>query len=218
MQELEGVYSFVFQPDEKIIWTPGQYMHYTLEHPQTDTRGNERWFTISTAPYEKNIMITTRMAAKGGSSFKDALLNLQIGDEIDSNGPKGQFIIKEGDYNHILIAGGIGVTPYRSMMLQLNRDGKNLPIDLFYANRNEELVFSKVFSELESDLSNFTLKRFVGDNRIEKSDFVPYLGKTNSLFYISGPKAMVETYQRLLESLKVAEEQILTDYFPGYGA
>jgi ferredoxin-NADP reductase len=69
-QELHDVCSFVFEPEEPITWEAGQYMHYNFPHPDTDDRGVERWFTISTAPFEKNIRITTRLALEKGSSFK----------------------------------------------------------------------------------------------------------------------------------------------------
>lgn len=215
-QELEGVYSFIFQPEEPVIWEPGQYMHYALGHPDMDSRGNERWFTISAAPYEQNIMLTTRMAVEEGSSFKRALLELEIGEEVEAEGPKGDFTIEKGDHQHILIAGGIGITPYRSMLVQLAHDRKDLPIELFYANRDQMFIFGEQLKAIEQKNKNFHIRTFIGNERITKQDVAEYVDKQNTIFYISGPRPLVENYQQLVESLKVPAKRIKTDYFPGY--
>src|SRR4051812_5536799 len=114
-EEAEDVYSFRFEPSEAVNWQPGQYMHYVLPLTNPDEKGNERWFTISTAPFEKHIQITTRFDNLPLSSFKQYLMSLKDGDQIDSDGPKGTFTLREGDFYHVLIAGGIGITPFRSM-------------------------------------------------------------------------------------------------------
>lgn len=216
--DLPDVHSFIFQPEQPLSWLPGQYMQYTLNHPGMDERGEKRWFTISAAPFEKNLMITTRLTAGSGSTFKKALDNLKAGDQIEAEGPKGSFTLEEGSFRHVLIAGGIGITPYRSMLLQLDHDGKDPQIELFYANRDENLVFGQLLRVLESKLSNFALRSFTGGKRIVADDLKEYVGRDDAIFYISGPRPMVEGYQHLLQSLNVPEERIKTDYFPGYGS
>ena len=209
-----GVHTFVFEPSEPISWQPGQYMHYVLEHPDADDRGTERWFTIASPPYEKNIQITTRIADKS-SSFKKALLAMKIGDSIDADGPKGQFILKEGDYHHILIAGGIGITPYHSMLAQLAHDNKPANADLLYANNDDNFVFDDQLASWAAKDPTLKIHKFV-DKHIETEDFKPYLADANAIYYLSGPRAMVESYESLLPSLGVSKENVLTDYFPGY--
>lgn len=215
-EEQDDVHSFVFEPETPITWEPGQYMHYVLPHPQADSRGVERWFTISSAPFEKRIMLTTRLAADNGSSYKQALMKLKGGDTVEADGPKGSFTIAQGNYHHLLIAGGIGITPYRSMMLQLRHEGKDPKVELFYASRDEKPVFEDLFKDLQTKLKNFCLRNFTGGKRIVEEDLRGYLDKDNALYYISGPKPMVEGYQHLLQSLNVPDERIKTDYFPGY--
>lgn len=214
-EEVPNVHTFIFEPEEPLDWRPGQYMHYTFPHDNADSRGLERWFTISSAPYEQHIKITTRMAGDKGSSFKKALLNLKAGDQIEADGPKGKFVLREGDYHHILIAGGIGITPYNSMLKQLAHDKKLSHADLLYANSDENFVFDKDFEDLAAQDPTFREAKFVG-RRITDGDLSAYAAEDNSVFYLSGPEPMVESYEELLKSLGVPQERIMTDYFPGY--
>lgn len=215
-KEANNVYSFIFKPNKKVAWQPGQYLHYKLPHPNADDRGIERWFTISSAPYEKNIMLTTRFDTTRISSFKNALLNLEVGYQIEAGEPRGDFLLEQDASRHVLIAGGIGVTPYRSMLLQLDHDGKPLNIDLLYANRDDNFVFDRIFQKLATRHPELRIRKYVGAQRITKKDIKQYLDDEKIIFYISGPRPMVESYQHLLDELKVSPQRIKTDYFPGY--
>ena len=215
-KEIENVYTFTFDPGKKISWQPGQYLHYELPHPDADDRGIERWFTISAPPYEGLPTITTRFDHEHSSSFKNALRKLEPGTEIEAGEPRGDFLLDPDASRHVLIAGGIGITPYHSQLLQLDHDGKPLNIDLFYANRDENFVFDDKFKRSADKHPEFKIHKIVGDQRIGKDDFQPFLVDESITFYISGPKPMVETYQHLLEELDVAPERVRTDYFPGY--
>lgn len=214
-EEVEGVCSFVFEPEQPITWQPGQYMHYVLEHLDADDRGTERWFTISAAPFERHIMLTTRLDADPESSFKKTLNQLQENDALEADGPKGKFVLREGGWRHILIAGGIGVTPYRSMLAQLAHDNQPANAVLLYANRDVNFVFDDELEELTTKDPTFKIQKFI-DKRITQEDLAPYVADKKSLFYLSGPKAMVEAYEGILGEMKVPEENIMTDYFPGY--
>ncbi|MEX0881574.1 MAG: FAD-dependent oxidoreductase [Candidatus Saccharimonadales bacterium] len=215
-KQIENVYTFIFEPSKKVSWQPGQYLHYELPHPDTDDRGIERWFTISTPPYEKNIMLTTRFDSERSSTFKKALQKLEPGQAVEAGEPRGDFLLEPDAPRHVLIAGGIGVTPYHSMLLQLDHEGKPLNIDLLYANRDKSFVFDDEFQKLAAKHSEFKIYKFIGNQRITESDLKAYLKDESIIFYISGPRPMVETYQHLLEDLGVAPERIKTDYFPGY--
>lgn len=213
--EVENVKSFIFKPDIDLTWQPGQYLHYSLDIPNVDDKGDERWFTIATAPYEKNVMITTRLDNGQLSSFKAALCHIQPGDQIEADGPKGNFILKEGNYSHILIAGGIGITPFRSMLMQLGYDTKPSNAVLFYANKDDVFVYNDELSDLQSKDPSLEIRKIV-ELRLTKEDLYPLTQNDGSVFYLSGPKAMVESYADLLSSLGVSEDNLLTDYFPGY--
>ena len=67
--ESPGVESFIFKPEEPLAWKAGQFLHYVLNHLATDDRGSDRWFTIASAPWERHVMLTTRLASKQGSTF-----------------------------------------------------------------------------------------------------------------------------------------------------
>jgi ferredoxin-NADP reductase len=213
--EVEGVFTFTFQPEAPITWQPGQYMHYVLKHKNPDDRGQERWFTISSAPFEKDIMITTRFDGEQISSFKRALFKMEPGGVIEADGPKGSFTLQEGEHHHIFIAGGIGVTPFRSMLLQLLHDHKNKSIDLMYANRDSNFVFGDWLKDLQSKNSSFHLLEFV-DKRIEEPDLAEFMKDKSAIYYLSGPRSMVEAYEHLLADKGIEKTAVMTDYFPGY--
>jgi hypothetical protein len=71
--ESPGVESFIFKPEEPLVWKAGQFLHYVLNHSSTDDRGSDRWFTIASAPCEKHVMLTTRFDSKRSSTFKKTL-------------------------------------------------------------------------------------------------------------------------------------------------
>ena len=75
--ESPGVDSFIFKPAKPLVWKAGQFLHYVLNRASTDDRGSDRWFTNAAAPYERRVMITTRFAAKDGSTFKKTLKALK---------------------------------------------------------------------------------------------------------------------------------------------
>ena len=213
----ENAESFIFEPETPINRQAGQYLHYVLSHHEPDDRGEERWFTISATPFEKHIMMTTRFTVPGGSSFKKALRAMKIGDFIEGDTPEGDFIIDTKAKKHILIAGGIGITPYRAMLLQLDHGGQDINADLLYANRDENFVFDDELAKLAQKHPNFNIYKFIGDKRIEKSDLIKCVDDKATIFYLSGPKAMVGAYEQILADLGVKLDRIKTDFFPGYG-
>lgn len=215
----KDVITFIFNPDTPLTWQPGQYMHYYFEHPQADERGIERWFTISAPPYEKHITITTRFNDQKSSSFKKALKEMPVGSTIKAEGPGGKFVIADTSKKAVLIAGGIGITPYRAMLLQMDHDGQDINAELLYANRDDNFVFGDELEALAAKHPNFKIHKFVGDRHIEESDLKPYADDPGNIIYVSGPEPMVEAFEETLkEKLKVPEERIKLDFFPGYPA
>ncbi len=215
--EIADIHTFIFQPEEPVEWTPGQYMHYQLPHSGADDRGQERWFTISSPPYEKNITITTRLFDGRRSSFKTKLDSLKVGGELEADGPKGKFILEAGDHKHIFVAGGIGITPYHAMLEQFDHDGKMPHIELLYANQIDQLVFGDYFKSLEAKYPQFKMHKFIG-RHIELPDFEQYIKDPKAIIYLSGPEPMVKNFQKMLSGAGLSEERIRTDSFPGYKA
>jgi ferredoxin-NADP reductase len=214
--EVENVYSFYFDAPEGITWTAGQFLHYTLNHPNADDRGIKRWFTISTAPFEKLVRITTRINEEKSSSFKSALMQLKEGDQIESEAPEGDFVFGDPNKKYVFFAGGIGITPFRSMLAQLEHEGKDFKVDFLYANRTDQLVFGDELSRLEQKHADFHIRKFIGDNKVTLETLKPYMDDQDTIIYVSGPEPMVEDFDKQLKDAGMNEERVKGDYFPNY--
>jgi ferredoxin-NADP reductase len=215
-QETPDTFSFQFKCDGLRTWKPGQYLHYTLEHKKPDSRGVERYFTIASAPFESRIMLTTRFAQKS-STFKKALKELAVGEILEADGLEGDFVVEDAKNQHVFIAGGIGVTPYRAILLDLNH--KKLPINvlLLYANRDENFVYREEFEALTKKHPNFKIRYFVEPKRIVESTILEAVGDMGKpIFYVSGPEPMVGALEKMFKGMGVPKVRLKTDYFPGY--
>lgn len=225
--ETADVTSFIFEKPENFAFQAGQFLRWLLPHPNPDDRGTQRFFTISAAPNEPFLMITTRFA-KESSSFKKALENLQIGDFIQAEGPNGDFTYPENNPPAIFIAGGIGITPFRSILKNSDQGGTNPPITLIYANRNSQIVFKKLFDDIQ--LKNSAFRKIYVLDQVEPGwtgpvgkidakfiqSYIPNYQDTNLIYYVSGPKLMVQGVSDMLTKLGINPEKIKTDFFPGY--
>ncbi len=215
--EIPGVKTFIWEPAKKIEWQAGQFMYYDLPHKNEDDRGERRWFTISAPPYAGQPTITTRIASDKGSSFKNALLDLNVGAEIEADPPEGDFVVEDPQQDYIFVAGGIGITPFHSIICQLDHDSQPLNVDLMYANRDEDFIFKAEFEAVQKRHPEFKIHYFTGDKKIEADDLKLLINqKPNAIIYVSGPEPMVEHYVEVLKGMDIPEDQIKTDYFPGY--
>lgn len=215
-----NVNRFVFAPKTPLTWQPGQYIHYTLPHENADDRGDERWFTISSAPFENDVWITTRIMEQNGSSFKETLQSLTPGDVITVDEPEGDFVIDNLDQQYVFIAGGIGITPFRSIISQLHHAGKDLKAELLYANRDETSIpFKDELEAISQAHKDFTITYFIGEDRIDESVIREYAVRfSDPIFYVSGPEPMVEAFEALFKEIGIDENNSKFDYFPGYEA
>ncbi|HEX5456111.1 MAG TPA: FAD-dependent oxidoreductase [Candidatus Saccharimonadales bacterium] len=212
------VVSFIFEPERPISWKPGQYMHYLLPHENEDDRGHERWFTNSAAPFEGHVMISTRISEQG-SSFKNTLQALQPGDEIEADGPEGDFIVEDTDRNYIFVAGGIGITPFRSILYDAYNKGIKLKVKLLYATRDYDIPFKDELEQFNANNPNMSIEYIVDPNSIDKDLLKKRIDETeNPIVYVSGPKPMVKSFAKDLRDLGLSKENIKTDDFPGYKA
>ncbi len=212
--EVGNVVTFRFQPEQPITWEAGQFMEYTLPHENPDKEGIKRWFTIAAAPFEGEMQITTRIT---GSTFKQALNKLEVGDTIDANGtPEGDFVWENSNKPIVWIAGGIGVTPFHSILKQRSHDDQSSPVNMLYANRNDEIVFKQEFDNLVEKDSSLKIHYPVG-KKLDISLINEILGDINDkLVYLSGPEPMVEALSDQLKEQGLPEVQLKQDFFPGY--
>ena len=218
IKENDECYTFVFANENNISWKAGQYMQYTLPHEPMDDRGDKRWFSISSAPSEKEIHLTTRITAEKGSSFKKALLALQPGEEITADTPEGDFILDTVPENIIFVAGGIGITPYRAILKDLQSRSTPMNITLLYANRSLELTtFKDELETIKSTNPGLRIDYFFGERFITKEDLKKAaLRFVKPIFYVSGPEPMVEAFKKTLQEIGIDDEHSRFDYFPGY--
>ncbi len=222
-----GSFDFVFRPDRKLPFRAGQYLDWTLEVPRPDNRGNRRPFTIASAPTEDEVRLGVKFYPEG-SAFKRQLATLKPGDSIYGAQIAGDFTLpKDPDEKLAFIAGGIGVTPFRSMVQELiDRKECRSVVMLYGNNRSEEVAYASVFDRAEREIGLRAVYAiaeggvqgtnmhpgFIDEALIRRE--VPDFG--NRTFYISGPRAMVVGFQRVLRELGVAPSRIRVDFFPGF--
>lgn len=221
-QETKDVMSFIFKSNTPIKWLAGQYLFYTFPHPSPDERGVTRYFTISSTPHERNIMITTRFSDEHPSSFKQKLFNAPLGTEIGATDPDGDFTMEDSPSTakaHIFLSGGIGITPYRSILLDLDHGNLPINITLLYANSDENFVFKEELEKLAGKHQGLKIKYFISPKHIEKADIEQAIKEIGDdpIIWFSGPEKMTEAFEKMLkEDMKIPEKRLKFDYFPGY--
>jgi ferredoxin-NADP reductase len=214
--ETNDVITFIFEPEEPLDWRAGQFLRYVLPHPNTDDRHDDRWFTIAAAPFEEHIQITTRFSPKS-SSFKKALRMLPIGAEIEAEGPEGEFVITDPERNYIFVAGGIGITPFRSILAEADHTGQKLKAHLLYGNRDNSIVFKDELDGFTRRNPKLTIDYIVDPDHIDEDRLRQAIQSAdNPYIFISGPEPMVEALTVMVKKLGVSGNHIQTDFFPGY--
>ncbi len=209
--------SFIFRPEAEFTWQAGQFIKYRLDNPTPDERHQDRFFTISTAPFEKNLMLTTRFTANKSSTFKKDLQNLPVGNVIQAQGPSGNFILENPNQKYVFIAGGIGITPFRSILLEMAHQNQPINVILLYANKTADFVFKDELEKLKQTNPDFRIEYFVDPARIDQNSIKQKVFDFNDrLFYVSGPEPMVEGTLDILEKMGLGKDNIKRDYFPGY--
>ncbi len=218
-KESPGVESFIFTPEKPLAWKAGQFLHYVLNHSPTDDRGSDRWFTIASAPFERHVMITTRIADTKGSTFKKTLKALKVGDTIEVSDLDGDFVVSDARKDYVFIAGGIGITPFRSILKQAEYDGKKLRVRLLYANRKHVAAYKKEFDAMAKRNPNLKIHYLFHPQLIDRQtvqELVPDVKQP--FFYVSGPEPMVESVGKMLHQIGVPKKHLKQDWFPGYPA
>jgi len=219
VQNTADCFSFFFDSADIVILKAGQHMNFTLPHDNPDDRGTNRFFTIASAPFERRIMITTRIARERSSTFKTALMSLKKGQGIAALPPQGEFIIEDYSKSYAFIAGGIGITPFRAILfdLEYSKKLKEMEIILFYSNRSNDIVFKDELDLLGNRNTAFKVRYVISPEvcNIEMLRVaIPfYRDKT---YYISGPPGMVLSIGESLAAENIDDSQIMHDFFPGY--
>lgn len=220
---------FIFPLEKKISFAPGQYMEWTLPHTHVDDRGNRRYFTLASSPTEDTLRIGVKFYQQG-SSYKQSLQSMNEQSVIVAGQRAGDFILpKNPQKKCVFMAGGIGITPYRSILKYLLDTHEKWDIVFMYSNKNaSEIVYQDILEQAQKELNTKIIYTLTDINAIPSG----WLGKTGRfnevmiqqeipdyqerLFYLSGPHAMVQGFKATLKNLGVKNDHIKTDFFPGF--
>lgn len=210
--------SFVFTLPEKISYKAGQYMEWTLPHGGQDIRGMRRFFTLASSPTEDTIELGIKKYTPS-SSFKNALFNMKPGDTIWAGQLTGDFVLPEDKIKKLVfIAGGIGITPFRSMVKCLIDTNEKRDIVLLHVcSGNDEFVYEKLLTDAikvgvktihidtktEGHMTEEKMKKAIPDYKERE-------------YFVSGANAMVHSFKDMLGHMGISQKDIVTDYFPGF--
>jgi ferredoxin-NADP reductase len=225
----ERTLAFRFEKPVGFTFKAGQYINLTLvDPPETDAEGNVRTFSIASAPDEDLLLVATRMR---DSAFKRIAGRMPIGTEVRLEGPYGNLTLHpDASRPAVFLAGGIGITPFRSLLVHAARAQLPHRLVLFYANRRpEDAAFLDELQTLQRDNARYA---FIGTmTAMEQSHrswqgetglFTPAMlakvlgGDARPVYYVAGPPAMVSGVQVMLNSAGVTNDDIRTEKFAGY--
>lgn len=212
-----GTLAFYLEKPPGFAFTAGQAVRMELLEPPADEGQRRRAFSLASAPFESTLAVATRMR---GSAFKNALRDLPIGANVKLTGPMGRFVLSDATRPAVLIAGGIGITPFVSMLRQAVHDGSAQPLVLLYSNRRaEEAAYLDELGRLEGQCGNFRLcVRMTDASGFMDADFVRQstAGLLAPRYYVVGPPGMVAAMRDILRLAEVAPTDLTTEEFYGY--
>lgn len=215
-QVASGAYDFIFRPDRRFAFAPGQYMEWTLSHPYPDNRGNRRYFTLASAPTSPEVRLGVKFY-QPASTFKQALGTMEPGGTISVSQLAGGFVMpRQKDKKLVFIAGGIGITPFRSMIEYLLDKKEKRNIVLLYSNKTEaDVAYKPLLDRAQAELGIRTV--YVTGKRMDATLIAREIPDYNErMFYISGPHGMVEAFKGTLRDMGISLFKIKSDFFPGF--
>ena len=226
----EGTMAFALERPTTFDFKAGQYMIVTLPNPpHTDAEGNRRMFSIASPPQDTaRLLLATRMT---GTALKRSLAEVPLGTPVDLSGPAGDFVLHEdASLPAVFIAGGIGITPFRSMVQ--DAVSRHLPhrITLIYSNRTPEgAAFHEEFACLAQTHTNLTYiptmtqadkarQPWGGERRHVSADFLrSHIAQiATSMFYLAGPPGLVAGVTKAVSEAGVDPANVRSEEFAGY--
>ncbi len=228
--------AFRFERPRDWAFKAGQFVDITLFNPpETDAEGNVRGFSIASAPYEDTIMVATRMR---NTACKRVLRTMPLQTEVQIEGPFGDLALHNNARKPaILLAGGIGITPFHSIVLRAAHEELPHRIVLFHSNnRPEDAPFLEELRQLEKQNPNYkyvptmtameqSQRQWPGETGIIGPEMLSRHLKAavpsdpqiaDAIYYIAGPPGMVAAMRKMLVDWGADEDNIRTEEFAGY--
>ena len=222
----KGTLLALFDVEDYPDYRPGAYFWVELpDRGYQDEKGLRRHITIVTSPTEPGVVgLATRLR---DTAFKQTLTELEPGDEVQVEEPKGSFLLPEDTSQpYVFIAGGIGITVFRTMLRYVADTREPYDVTLLYSNRDREsTAFFDELGELEAQIPGLRVVLTMTDDeawegehrRIDESFLRDHVGDlSRPTFLVAGPPGMAEGVSELLSSLGVPEDRVKTDKFAGY--
>jgi len=225
----EQTMAFTFAKPAAWDYRAGQFIDITLlDPPETDAEGNTRGFSISSAPAEDVITITTRLR---DTAFKRVLQAMPLGARVRIEGPFGALRLHHARRPAVILTGGIGITPFRSILVQAVRGGGlEYPVTVLYANRRpEDAAYLEELTELAKADPNLRLVPTMSDLSTSDASWSGERGQIDvsmlrrhldpavtPIYYLTGPPGMVASLRSILIGSGVDEDDIRTEEFTGY--
>jgi len=209
--EVGEAVSFIFASADAINWQAGQYINITM--PDIPPVSADRLFTIASAPHEADLLVTTFI---GPSAYKQRMDKLEVGEEVEADQLGGDFVWEEDGRQKLYLAGGIGATTFRSIIL--DRIHKQLPNEaiMLYAGKNDRRPFVKELRELESLDQTLEIKDYVEQRLTLEQLLLDVPDVMDRTVYLAGSQQFSEMLGEGLIDKGIPRNQIKYDYFDGY--
>lgn len=218
-QETPTVKSIMLQRNS-FGFKPGQYAVMGLDAGDPE---NTRPLSIASSPTEDFLLFSTKISE---SAFKKKFDSLKPGDKIKLKGPMGAFVLNENAKQIVFLGGGIGITPFRSMIKNATDKKLQINLTLLYSNRNaDEICYKDEWPLMEKENPNLKVVNTITDDhswsgrkgRIDEKMVTEFCNDVNNtVFYICGPPGMVGTLTNLLKAMNVPQQNVKIEKFVGY--
>ena len=221
--------AFYFEKPSSFTYRAGQFGDFTIINPiESDAEGNTRTFSLVSSPEENHISIATRLR---DTAFKRNLKKFTPGTEIIFDAPMGIFTLdKDMERPVVFLAGGIGITPFKSIITDATLKKLKQKIYLFYSNKKpEDAPYLEELNSLEKFNPNFKMiaimtqaasaqKTWNGETGHIDSELLNkhLAGVTNPIYYLAGPAGMVQALHKILNDSGIENNNIKIEEFTGY--
>ena len=214
IQENDNTYSFIFTAPKLPRWETGQHAIFTLPGARVEEK-TWRPFSVASAPNEGAIRIGTIIPPEP-SSFKQKLMELQSGDKVRMFGTYGELCLKPSMEKVVAVAGGIGITPFRSIICDMAGKGNNIDFHLIYSAKAEH-VYKAELENWKRKLPNLKITYTATPDEV-KAELLKEVANDNETthYLLSGAPGMIEALRGNLREQEVKATRIINDPFKGY--